>query len=140
LFTLLDKSDTGVEFRNMLVEGDELNVMNYSYFYNGSGVSVVDINNDGLLDLFFTGNMVKNKLYLNKGDFKFEDITSKSGISLLNSSANKFTTFDTYLGTLYFTPYWFTPIRFFHCGLPEFQIEAISARLYPLSTNSLTLR
>lgn len=83
LFTLLDKGDTGVEFRNMLVEGDELNVMNYSYFYNGSGVSVGDINNDGLLDLFFTGNMVKNKLYLNKGDFKFEDITSKSGISLL---------------------------------------------------------
>lgn len=83
LFTLLDKSDTGVEFRNMLVEGDELNVMNYSYFYNGSGVSVGDINNDGLLDVFFTGNMVKNKLYINKGDFKFEDITLKSGISLL---------------------------------------------------------
>jgi hypothetical protein len=83
LFTLLDKSDTGIGFRNMLVEGDDLNVMNYSYFYNGSGVSVGDINNDGLPDLFFTGNMVKNKLYLNKGNFKFEDITLKSGVSLL---------------------------------------------------------
>jgi enediyne biosynthesis protein E4 len=83
LFTMMDKGDTGVEFRNMLIEGSELNVMNYSYFYNGSGVSVGDVNNDGLIDIFFTGNMVKNKLYLNKGNFKFEDITVKSGIALL---------------------------------------------------------
>ena len=72
LFTQLDKSDTDIDFRNMLKEGDELNVMNYSYFYNGAGVSVGDINNDGLADVFFTSNQGTNKLYLNKGNFKFE--------------------------------------------------------------------
>ena len=82
-FTLLDKGETDIDFRNMLAEGDELNVMNYSYFYNGAGVSVGDINNDGLQDIFFTGNMVKNRLFLNKGNFKFENITDKSGIALL---------------------------------------------------------
>ena len=81
LFTLLDEDDTGIDFRNMLREGDELNVMNYSYFYNGAGVAVGDVNNDGLQDLLFTGNMVKNRLYINKGNFEFEDITEKSGIA-----------------------------------------------------------
>jgi hypothetical protein len=81
LFTLLDNDETGIQFRNELYEGDELNVMNYSYFYNGAGVSVGDINNDGLVDIFFTGNMVKNRLYLNKGNFKFENITDKSGVA-----------------------------------------------------------
>lgn len=83
LFTLMGKNRTGIDFRNMLVEGEDLNVMNYSYFYNGAGVSVGDINNDGLQDILFTGNMVKNRLYLNKGNFKFEDITEKSGIAKL---------------------------------------------------------
>jgi len=81
LFTLMDKGNTGVNFRNMLQESDEFNVMNYAYFYNGGGVAIGDINNDGLQDLLFTGNMVKNRLFLNKGDFKFEDITPKSGIA-----------------------------------------------------------
>ncbi|MBA2762894.1 MAG: VCBS repeat-containing protein, partial [Segetibacter sp.] len=81
LFTLMDKGNTGVNFRNMLHESDEFNVMNYSYFYNGAGVAIGDINNDGLQDLLFTGNMVKNRLFLNKDDFKFEDITPKSGIA-----------------------------------------------------------
>ncbi len=83
LFTLLEKGETDIDFRNMLKEGDELNVMNYSYFYNGAGVSVGDINNDGLQDIFFTGNMVKNRLFINKGNFKFENITNKSGVALL---------------------------------------------------------
>ncbi|MDP3468078.1 MAG: VCBS repeat-containing protein [Daejeonella sp.] len=81
LFSLMDEDETGIDFRNLLQESDDMNVMNYSYFYNGAGVSVGDINNDGLQDLLFTGNMVKNRLYLNKGNFEFEDITDKSGIA-----------------------------------------------------------
>jgi len=81
LFTKLDKTETGIDFRNILEESPEMNVLNYSYFYNGGGVAIGDINNDGLQDILFTGNMVKNRLYLNKGDFKFEDITVKSGIA-----------------------------------------------------------
>lgn len=81
LFTLLDEDETGIDYRNMLRESDDMNVMNYSYFYNGAGVSVGDINNDGLQDLFFTGNMVKNRLYINKGNFEFENITDKSGVA-----------------------------------------------------------
>lgn len=80
LFTRLSKNSTDIKFRNTLFEDGPLNVSNYIYFYNGSGVSVGDINNDGLQDILFTGNMVRNRLYLNKGNFKFEDITPKSGV------------------------------------------------------------
>lgn len=81
LFSKLDEGETGIDFRNILDESDEMNVLKYSYFYNGGGVAIGDINNDGLQDVLFTGNMVKNRLYLNKGDFKFEDITQSSGIA-----------------------------------------------------------
>ncbi|HTE08758.1 MAG TPA: VCBS repeat-containing protein, partial [Flavitalea sp.] len=81
LFSSLDPGDTNIEFKNELFEGELLNVMNYSYFYNGGGVAIGDINNDGLQDILFTGNMVKNRLYLNKGDLQFENITDKAGIA-----------------------------------------------------------
>ena len=81
LFTRLSEGDTGVGFQNTLFEDGPLNVSNYIYFYNGGGVSIGDINNDGLQDVLFTGNMVRNRLYLNKGNFKFEDITAKAGIA-----------------------------------------------------------
>lgn len=81
LFTQLDKDKTGVNFQNTLFDGEPLNVLNYIYFYNGGGVAVGDINNDGLEDIFFTGNMVHNRLFLNKGGFKFENITDKSGVA-----------------------------------------------------------
>jgi enediyne biosynthesis protein E4 len=81
LFTNLSSTDTGINFKNTLFEDGPLNVSNYIYFYNGGGVSIGDINNDGLQDVLFTGNMVRNRLYLNKGNFKFEDITKKSGIA-----------------------------------------------------------
>lgn len=81
LFTELHHNETGIDFRNRLVEDELLNVAHYVYFYNGGGVAVGDINNDGLQDIFFTGNMVKNRLYLNKGNFKFENITTSSHVA-----------------------------------------------------------
>jgi len=81
LFTRLDKDETGINFQNTLFDGEQLNVLDYIYFYNGGGTAVGDINNDGLPDILFTGNMVHNRLFLNKGNFKFEDITEKSGVA-----------------------------------------------------------
>lgn len=81
LFTKLSENSTGIDFRNILKENEAANVLNYTYFYNGGGVAVGDLNNDGLPDIFFTGNMVANKLYINKGNFSFEDITAKSGVA-----------------------------------------------------------
>lgn len=81
LFSLTDESDTGIDFRNNLQPSKEIDIMKYTYFYNGGGVAVGDINNDGLQDVFFTGNMVKNRLYLNKGNFEFENITQSSNVT-----------------------------------------------------------
>ena len=71
---------SGVHFANTLTETRDQNILDYLYYYNGGGVSIGDINNDGLPDLYFTGNQVKNKLYLNKGNLKFEDITADAGV------------------------------------------------------------
>lgn len=79
LFTLLPSSKTNVNFANTLSEGLNTNVLIYEYFYNGGGVAIGDVNGDGLQDLYFTGNMTDNKLYLNKGNMTFKDITSESG-------------------------------------------------------------
>lgn len=79
VFLLLASKKTGVTFNNKLIEDGKNNILTYEYFYNGGGLSVGDINNDGLDDIFFTGNMSENKLYLNLGDFKFKDITALSG-------------------------------------------------------------
>ncbi|WP_109300200.1 VCBS repeat-containing protein [Aquimarina sp. AU474] len=81
IFTNLVHSDTGIDFSNTLTENDSLNYFTYSYLYMGGGISVGDINNDGLKDIYFTGNQVSNKLYLNKGNLKFEDVTEKAGLS-----------------------------------------------------------
>lgn len=81
LFTKIESSHSNINFKNILKEDESFNVLNYPYFYNGGGVAVGDINNDGLTDIFFTGNMVKNRLYQNKGNFEFEDITEKSTVS-----------------------------------------------------------
>ncbi|MEO8853645.1 MAG: VCBS repeat-containing protein [Ginsengibacter sp.] len=76
LFKLLSPENTHVDFSNNLTEGPNTNVLLYEYFYNGGGVAVGDLNGDGLQDLYFVGNMTPNKLYLNKGHMKFQDITS----------------------------------------------------------------
>ncbi|TAD99494.1 MAG: VCBS repeat-containing protein, partial [Bacteroidetes bacterium] len=81
LFTLLNSQQTGIGFANQLTEKEDLNILNYLYFYNGAGVAVGDINNDGLADIYFTANQLPNKLYLNKGNFVFEDITEKAGVA-----------------------------------------------------------
>lgn len=81
LFKSLSKSQTGLDFRNLLEESEDLNVLNYTYFYNGGGVAVGDVNNDGLTDVLFTGNMVKNRLFINKGEMSFEDITQTAGVA-----------------------------------------------------------
>ncbi len=78
---------TGISFTNTITETDDLNILDYLYFYNGGGVAIGDVNNDGLPDIFFSGNQVKNKLYLNKGNLQFEDITATAGVSG-NSSWN----------------------------------------------------
>lgn len=80
-FTKISSSSSNINFKNLLVEDEQFNVLNYPYFYNGGGVAIGDINNDGLPDVLFTGNMVKNRLYLNKGNFEFEDITQQSTIA-----------------------------------------------------------
>ncbi|WP_161890178.1 VCBS repeat-containing protein [Pontibacter russatus] len=81
LFTLLPSAKTGISFSNNLTEGLNTNVLMYEYFYNGGGVAVGDINGDSLQDIYFTGNMVPNRLYLNKGDMQFEDITAAAGVA-----------------------------------------------------------
>ncbi len=79
LFSKISASETGINFENKISESDSLNIFTFEYIYNGGGVGVGDFNNDGLQDLFFAGNMVSSKLYLNKGNFKFSDITEASG-------------------------------------------------------------
>ncbi len=80
LFTKLRSEETGIDFRNDLTETDSLNILEYLYYYNGGGVAIGDINNDGLQDIFFTSNQEKNRLFLNQGSMKFQDISESSGI------------------------------------------------------------
>ena len=80
LFTLLSSNDTGIDFNNIIKDDKDKNIFAYANFYGGAGVGVGDFNNDGLQDIFFAGNMVPDKLYLNKGNLVFEDVTIKAGI------------------------------------------------------------
>ena len=80
LFTLLGSKSTGIDFVNNVIDGEKFNIFTYRNYYNGAGVAIGDINNDGLPDIYFTANQLKNKLYLNKGNFVFEDITEKAGV------------------------------------------------------------
>ncbi|WP_339647737.1 VCBS repeat-containing protein [uncultured Salegentibacter sp.] len=79
LFSKMSSTQTGINFENTITNTKDFNIFRYRNFYNGAGVGIGDINNDGLPDIYLTSNLGENKLYLNKGDFKFEDITKSSG-------------------------------------------------------------
>src|SRR3989475_1166424 len=81
LFELLSPESTGVTFVNRLPEDTAFNILNYLYYYNGGGVAVGDVNNDGLADLYFSSNLGPNRLYLNKGNYRFEDVTDRAGVA-----------------------------------------------------------
>ena len=80
LFQLLDSKSSGIEFTNQLTPSDSMNILDFEYMFNGGGVAVGDINNDGLQDIYFTGNQVSSRLYLNKGNLWFEDITKSAKV------------------------------------------------------------
>ena len=81
LFTLLPQEATGIRFQNQLDYTEEFNVYTYRNFYNGAGVGLGDFNNDGLIDIYFCGNIVDNELYLNRGDFRFDPIAKQAGVA-----------------------------------------------------------
>src|SRR6476620_1288923 len=80
LFSQMASSQTGISFINKVTDDSSMNVFNYRNFYNGGGVAIGDINNDGLSDIYFTSNQESNRLYLNKGNWTFSDITEKAGV------------------------------------------------------------
>ena len=82
IFETLDSSQTHIYFKNQLQPNNQFNAFRYLYFYNGAGIGAGDFNNDGTIDLFFAGNQVPNKLYLNKGHLKFEDVSYQARINI----------------------------------------------------------
>ncbi|MBS1505474.1 MAG: VCBS repeat-containing protein [Bacteroidetes bacterium] len=82
LFQKLSPDDTGITFANTITETDSFNILTFEYIYNGGGVATADFNNDGLVDILFTGNQVPNKLYINRGGFKFDDVSDKAMVNI----------------------------------------------------------
>ncbi|RIV25079.1 RNA-binding protein [Fibrisoma montanum] len=80
LFTQLPAEQTGITFANRIVDNDTMNILDFEYIYNGGGTAIGDFNNDGLADVFFTGNQVANRLFINKGDLQFDDVTKQAGV------------------------------------------------------------
>ncbi|MDN5215251.1 VCBS repeat-containing protein [Fulvivirgaceae bacterium BMA12] len=94
MFEALPSTQTGITFSNVIEEGYNNFVDHFNYVYNGGGVSIGDINNDGLSDIYFTGNEVPDKLYLNKGNFQFEDISESAGVDAVEGWHNGVTMVD----------------------------------------------
>src|SRR5580692_5950648 len=80
LFQLLPGSETGIDFNNRVADTKDFNIFKYRNFYNGAGVAIGDINNDGKPDIFFTSNQGECKLYINEGNWKFKDVTAAAGV------------------------------------------------------------
>src|SRR5687768_10668341 len=83
LFEKITPATSGISFSNNITDTDSLNILDYLYYYNGGGVSVGDVNNDGLPDIYFVSNQESNKLFLNKGNWVFEDITKRAGVEAM---------------------------------------------------------
>ncbi|WP_310589117.1 VCBS repeat-containing protein [Runella aurantiaca] len=81
MFSKLNANDTGIDFSNRITENDTLNILDFEYVYNGGGVGIADMNGDSLPDVLFSGNQADSRMYLNRGNMKFEDISKKAGIS-----------------------------------------------------------
>ena len=94
LFETKSANETGIHFENTIVSKPELNILNYIYYYNGAGVAAADFNNDGRTDLYFTANQTEDKLYLNQGNLKFQDITKTAGIDNSENWTTGVTTVD----------------------------------------------
>ncbi len=84
LFRIVPSSESGIDFNNALPETESINILTVDYLYHGAGVAIGDFNNDSLSDIFFVGNIVSNKLYLNRGDLHFEDVTATAGLGATN--------------------------------------------------------
>ena len=87
-FVELEEEKTGIDFANQLTYKPYMNIIEYLYYYNGGGVAVGDINNDGLEDLYFSANQLPDRLYLNQGNMKFVDISKQAGLSSLPTWSN----------------------------------------------------
>ncbi|UOB18807.1 VCBS repeat-containing protein [Abyssalbus ytuae] len=94
LFEKINPLHSKIDFKNSLTSTPELNILTYLYYYNGGGVALADFNNDGLTDIYFTGNQTEDKLYLNKNNFEFEDVTIRAGISNSGNWTTGVTTVD----------------------------------------------
>ena len=84
VFSKLDVTESGIDFNNIITENDSVNLISNEYTYMGGGVGIIDINNDGLQDVFFSGNQVSSRLYLNEGNNHFKDITLSAGVSTIS--------------------------------------------------------
>lgn len=112
LFQQLPAEQTNIQFKNTITETEEYNILEYEFVYNGGGVAIADFNNDGWEDVFFSGNMVENKLYLNQQNFEFKDITEKAGVAgkdrwctgVTIADVNADGWLDLYVGTTTYEP------------------------------------
>ncbi|MGZ5135641.1 MAG: FG-GAP repeat domain-containing protein, partial [Flavitalea sp.] len=94
LFKRLDSAQTGIHFINTITENDSVNILDMEYVYNGGGVAIADFDNDSLPDVFFTGNMVPNELYLNEGKMKFRNVSREAGVTGSNKWSTGVATVD----------------------------------------------
>ena len=83
-FSFVEANESGVHFNNEIIENDTQNILVNEYVYNGGGVALGDVNEDGLLDIFFAGNQVDNTLYINQGNLAFQDVSMAAGVHKTN--------------------------------------------------------